>query len=546
VRISLHRGNAHLSLHVPYVEEDDPGTCRRFLIIDMRQLILCFLTVFGLASVAGAAPPPNILFIMSDDHAERAISAYGSDLIDTPNIDRIARDGVRFANSFVTNSICAPSRAALLTGKYSHLNGLRDNRDTFDGSQVTFPKLLQSAGYETAIIGKWHLKSDPTGFDEWKILVDQGHYYNPVFIDNGTEVQREGYVTDLITEMALEYLDNRDPSKPFALLYQHKAPHRNWMPHPRHFIDEDHEFPLPETFWDDYTGRPAAAGQDMRIADMWLSLDLKLHEKHYGTEDGTGGNDTYDPTDGWADDYGRMTDEQQAAWDAHYESIGEAFREKTPTDRELAEWKYQRYMRDYLGSVAAVDEGVGQLLDYLEENDLVDNTIVVYTSDQCFYLGEHGWYDKRFMYEESLRTPLIIRYPEEIVPAQVNDDLVLNLDMTPTLLDLAGVDIPPDMQGMSLRPLVNGSQSAEWRDAIYYRYYEFPHGWHSVRPHYGVRTDRYKLIHFEGDMDLWELFDLQADPNELTNLYGQDEYAEIQEALHTRLNELQRELEDLR
>lgn len=507
------------------------------------MLVLYVLAFSGLAS---GAQRPNILFIMADDHAERAISAYGGDLMETPNIDRIAQGGVRFANSFVTNSICAPSRAVLLTGKYSHLNGLRDNRDTFDGSQVTFPKLLQTAGYETAIIGKWHLKSDPTGFDEWKILVDQGHYYNPLFIDNGTEIQPEGYVTDLITEFALEYLENRDESKPFALLYQHKAPHRNWMPHSRHFADTSVKLPLPETFWDDYAGRPAAAGQDMRVADMWFSLDLKLQGQHYGTETGTGGNDEFDPTDGWADDYGRMTEEQKAAWDAHYNEIGEAFREQPPTSRALAEWKYQRYMQDYLGSVAAIDEGVGALLDYLEENDLADNTIVVYTSDQGFYLGEHGWYDKRFMYEESLRTPLVIRYPEEIAPARVNDDLVLNLDMTPTLLDLAGVEIPADMQGRSLRPLMAETPTTEWRDAIYYRYYEFPHGWHKVRPHYGVRTDRYKLIHFEGDMDVWELFDLQSDPNELDNLYGQDEYSRIQDGLHNRLTELRREYGDIR
>ena len=512
-----------------------------------RRLQRCFAFLVVIVSgLAQAAERPNILFIMADDHAERAISAYGSDLIDTPNIDRIANEGIRFANSFVTNSICAPSRAVLLTGKYSHLNGLRDNRDTFDGSQVTLPKLMQSAGYETAIIGKWHLKSEPTGFDEWKILVGQGHYYNPVFIDNGDERQVEGYVTDLITDMALDYLDNRDASKPFLLFYQHKAPHRNWMPHPRHFAQVNRTYPLPDTFWDDYEGRPAAAGQDMRVADMWFSLDLKLHETDYGNETGTGGNDRFDPTNGWAGDYGRMTDEQEAAWNAHYEPIGEAYRDNPPTGRELAEWKYQRYMQDYLGSVAAIDDGVGRLLDYLEENDLVDNTVVVYTSDQGFYLGEHGWYDKRFMYEESLRTPLVVRYPAEFDAAQVSDELVLNLDMTPTLLDIAGAEIPADMQGQSLRPLMNGKTQAEWRDAIYYRYYEFPHGWHKVRPHYGVRTDRYKLIHFEGDMDLWELYDLETDPNELNNLYGRDEYSDVQDALHARLVELQRELGDTR
>jgi arylsulfatase A-like enzyme len=507
----------------------------------LKQIAWALLAFTG---PVDAAERPNILFIMSDDHAERAISAYGSDLIETPNIDRIAEGGIRFANSFVTNSICAPSRAVLLTGKYSHLNGLRDNLDTFDGSQLTFPKLLQAAGYETAIVGKWHLKSDPTGFDEWKILVGQGHYYNPVFIDNGDEIETEGYVTDLITEFALDYLENRDATRPFALLYQHKAPHRNWMPHPRHFGAQTREYPLPATFRDDYAGRPAAAGQDMRIADMWLSNDMKLHARHYETETGTGGNDEWDPTDGWADDYGRMNDEQRAAWDAHYEPIGEEFKEANLTGRSLDEWKYQRYMQDYLGSVAAVDDGIGQLLDYLEENDLVDNTVVVYTSDQGFYLGEHGWYDKRFMYEESLRTPLVIRYPAKIAPEQVNEQLVLNLDMAPTLLDLAGVEIPAAMQGQSLRPLMDGTSPGEWRDAVYYRYYEFPHGWHKVRPHYGVRTDRYKLIHFGGDMDVWELFDLEADPGEMHNVYGQDDYVAIGNALHERLSALQRQYED--
>ena len=513
------------------------GNCPYFLAV---PFLLWLFT-----ATAEAADGPNILFIMSDDHAERAISAYGSELIDTPNIDRIAREGIRFTNSFVTNSICAPSRAVLLTGRYSHLNGLRDNRDTFDGSQVTFPKLLQAAGYETAIIGKWHLKSDPTGFDEWKILVDQGHYYNPVFVHNGAETPTEGYVTDLITEFAIDFLDNRDSSKPFALLYQHKAPHRNWMPHPRHFDDMDREYPLPETFDDDYAGRPAAAGQDMRIADMWLSNDMKLQRHHYDEDTGTGGNDEWDPTEGWMADYGRMNDAQRAAWDAHYEPIGEAFRSAAPTGAALAEWKYQRYMQDYLGSVLALDEGIGRLLDYLDENDLAENTLVVYTSDQGFYLGEHGWYDKRFMYEESLRTPLVMRFPSTIKPGQVNDALVLNLDMAPTLLDFAGVDAPETMQGQTLRPLVAGNPDTDWRDAIYYRYYEFPHGWHDVRPHYGVRTNRYKLIHFGGDMDVWELFDLQADPYEMNNLYGEDDTAAVEQHLHERLVELQREFDDL-
>ena len=488
---------------------------------------------------------PNILFIMSDDHAIAAISAYGSQLIETPNIDRIAREGVLFTSSFVTNSICAPSRAAMLTGKYSHLNGLRDNRDTFDGSQPTFPKLLQQAGYQTAMIGKWHLKSEPTGFDEWRILTGQGQYYNPVLNVNGVESEVTGYVTDLITEQALDFLQNRDRSRPFALLYQHKAPHRNWMPAARHLgLYADRDLPLPETFRDNYAGRPAAAAQDMRIADLWLTLDLKIHPENFAVDDASGGSPDWDPTEMWRSSYDRMTTEQRAAWDAYYQPINEAFRADPPTGEALDEWKLQRYLEDYLGTVAGLDENIGRVLDYLDAAGLAANTLVVYTSDQGFYLGEHGWYDKRFMYEESLRMPLTIRYPARIAAGQTVDEMVLNVDFAPTVLDFAGVPIPDDVQGHSLRPLVDGSLPPDWRDAIYYRYYEFPHGWHSVRPHYGVRTARYKLIHFEGDMDHWELYDLESDPNELVNLYGSKDHASVQKDLHSRLAELRRELRD--
>jgi arylsulfatase A-like enzyme len=488
---------------------------------------------------------PNILFIMSDDHALAAISAYGSELIETPNIDRIASEGVRFTNSFVTNSICAPSRAVMLTGKYSHINGLRDNRDTFDGSQRTFPKLLQAAGYQTALVGKWHLKSEPTGFDDWRILAGQGQYYNPVLNVNGVENQLTGYVTDLITEQALDFLEHRDRSRPFALLYQHKAPHRNWMPAIRHLgLFANNDLPSPETFRDDYEGRPAAAAQDMRVADLWLTLDLKIHPEYFDVDDASGGREDWDPTESWRTSYERLTDEQRAAWDAYYQPTNEAFRDDAPTGDALDEWKLRRYLEDYLGTVAALDENIGRVLDYLDASGLGENTIVVYTSDQGFYLGEHGWYDKRFMYEESLRMPLVMRYPVRLEAGQTVDELVLNLDFAPTLLDFAGVPIPDDMQGRSLRPLVDGLPPPDWRDAIYYRYYEFPHGWHSVRPHYGVRTDRYKLIHFEGDMDHWELFDLESDPDELRNLYGVEEYATVQGELHTKLEELRQELKD--
>jgi len=489
---------------------------------------------------------PNILFIMSDDHAERAISAYGSELILTPNIDRIAQEGVLFRNSFVTNSICAPSRAVMLTGKYSHLNGLRDNRDVFDGSQLTFPKLLQEAGYQTGIVGKWHLKTEPTGFDYYNILINQGYYYNPILVENGDTSQQIGYTTDLITDYTLEYLENRDTTKPFCLLYHHKAPHRNWMPEPDHFaMYADEDLPLPDNFFDEYEGRPAAAQQDMRISDMFLSNDMKLQPDAYDKETGTGGGpESYDPERDWANAYGRMTEEQQAAWDAHYEQVNEAFKNANLSGEELDKWKYQRYLKDYLRVVKSVDENIGRVLDYLDENGLAENTIVVYTSDQGFYLGEHGWYDKRFIYEESLSMPLVMRYPAAVEAGQINDSLVLNLDFAPTFLDYAGVEIPAEMQGQSLRPLIEQEGVTAWRDGIYYHYYEYPHGWHSVKRHYGIRTYRYKLIHFYNDIDHWELYDLQEDPSEMNNLYGNPEYADIQERLHAQLKDLQEQYQD--
>jgi arylsulfatase A-like enzyme len=491
------------------------------------------------------ATPPNIIVIMADDHAEQAISAYGSTLIRTPNIDRLADEGIRFRASFVTNAICAPSRAVLLTGMYSHRNGLRDNRDEFDGSQMTFPKLLQQAGYETALVGKWHLKTEPTGFDHWKVLIGQGHSYRPVFSDNGVEVEHPGYVTDLITDFALEFLETRDTGKPFCLLYQHSAPHRNWMPSPKHLdLFADREFALPPTFRDDYKGRPAAREADMRIADMYLSLDMKLQEGSYERETGTGGDPEFDPEPAWRDAYARMSAEEKAAWDARYEPINRAFADDPPEGAGLTEWKFQRYLEDYLRCVASIDDNLGRLLDRLDELGLSDNTIVIYTSDQGFFLGEHGWYDKRFMYEESMRTPLIIRYPNEITAGQVADALVVNLDTAPTILDFAGVPVPPHMQGRSLRPLTLGQTPHDWRHGVYYHYYEYPHGWHRVHPHYGVRTDRYKLIHFYGELDVWELYDLEKDPHELTNVYGDAEYSDITETLLEQLRTLQREFGD--
>lgn len=493
-----------------------------------------------------APPRPNIIYIMSDDHANRAVSAYGSDLIQTPNIDRIAEEGILFRNSFVTNSICAPSRAVLLTGKYSHLNGLRDNRDQFDGNQLTFPKVLQRSGYQTAIVGKWHLKTAPTGFDYWNVLIGQGPYYNPGMVENGDTVQYTGYTTDIITDLALDYLDSRDTTRPFCLLYHHKAPHRNWMPSPEYMdLYADEDIPLPETFYDDYATRSAAAPEaDMRIDDMFMTSDMKLQPGDYERETGTGGG-TSNPNfsaenmeRGWVNNLNSLTPEQRAAWDAHYEKVRAEFRERNPQGKELSEWKYQRYMKDYLRSIASVDDNIGRVLDYLDENGLTENTIVIYTSDQGFYLGEHGWYDKRFMYEPSLKMPLVMRYPAAVTAGQELDEIVLNLDFAPTLLDFAGAEIPAEMQGRSFRPLTLGKETPDWRESMYYHYYEYPHGWHDVKRHYGVRTDRYKLIHFYHDIDAWELYDLQEDPNEVNNLYGKEGYEDITRELKAELSRL--------
>jgi arylsulfatase A-like enzyme len=488
---------------------------------------------------------PNVIFIMTDDHACQAISAYGSTMIDTPNIDRIARGGALFENSFVTNSICAPSRAVILTGKYSHVNGHRDNDDMFDSSQMTYPQLMHDAGYQTALLGKWHLESDPVGFDTYQILTDftgQGVYYNPNFNEDGQIVRREGYVTDIITEKAIDFLDQATQSDdPFLMLVHHKAPHRNWMPGPEYLgAFEDVEFPVPETFFDDYATRKIAGLADMKIENMYLSQDMKLHKEYYGTETGTGGSTEFAKLVEaiWEGDYNNMTDEQRAAWDAVYDPINKEYAELNLSGDELALWMYQRYMRDSIATIKSVDDSIGEILDYLDEHGLAENTIVIYTSDQGFYLGEHGWYDKRWMYEESFRTPLVMRYPALVSPGTVVDEMVLNLDFAPTILDLARLDVPKEMQGESMRPLITGKSSkVAWRDAIYYHYYEYPNGWHNVRRHFGVRTERYKLINFYNDR-YWELFDLENDPNELRNVYDDPACQDVVAELKVKLEEL--------
>lgn len=477
----------------------------------------------------------NILFIMCDDHSYQTISAYDNRYISTPNIDRIAADGVKFANSFVANSLSGPSRACMLTGKHSHTNGFTDNTRIFDGSQQTFPKLLQKSGYETAVIGKWHLVTEPTGFDHWDILIGQGDYYNPTFINNGDTVQRKGYATNVTTDLALQWLEEgRDKDKPFCLLLHHKAPHRTWMPDTCDFkLFSDKEFALPENFYDNYEGRVAAAAQEMSIVkDMDLVYDLKLADK----ENEIHSNENLEKMGRRI--YSNMDAAQKAAWDAHYDAVIADFKKQGLSGKALDEWKFRQYMRDYLRVITSIDRNVGKVLDYLKESGLEDNTLVVYTSDQGFYMGEHGWFDKRFMYEESFRTPLLMRLPSGAKGEAT--ELVQNIDYAATFLDVAGVDIPQDIQGVSLLPLLKGEKSIEGRDAIYYHFFEYP-AEHMVKKHYGVRTDRYKLIHFYDDIDAWELYDLEKDPSEMNNIYGKEGTETITAELKKRLVELQKE-----
>ena len=480
----------------------------------LKNIVKITLSVFPLI-FALQAKPLNVLFIFTDDHAYQAISAYGSKRNKTPNIDRIAKDGMLFNRAFVTNSICAPSRAVILTGKHSHLNGQLTNGQRFDGSQQTFPKLLQNKGYQTAMIGKWHLKSDPTGFDFWQVLQGQGPYYNPPMNTAEGVKKITGYTTDVITDVTLEWLKNgRDKNKPFFVMSQHKAPHRNWQPGPKYLTKyDDVEIPEPATLRDNYKNRLEPASTQAMTIDRHLSAsDLKLKAP------------------------GNLTPEQKAKWDAAYGPKNEAFEKANLEGDDLFKWKYQRYVKDYLRCIDSVDENIGRLLDYLDENGLAENTVVIYSSDQGWYLGEHGWYDKRWMYEESFRTPLIVRWPGVTKSGSKNADLVQNLDYAQTFLDICGVKSPKDMQGASIVPLLKGKKPKDWRKSLYYQYYEYPGG-HSVRRHYGVRTDRYKLIHFYM-LDGWELYNLKKDPNELNSLYGKKGYEKITSELKDELNRL--------
>lgn len=477
---------------------------------------------------------PNILFIMSDDHAAQAVSCYGGAINRTPNLDRIAQNGMRFDRAYCTNSICAPVRAVILTGKYSHRNGVLDNLYPFDGSQPTAPKMLHEAGYQTAMIGKWHLKSDPTGFDYWNVLPGQGEYYNPDFISPAGRERYEGYATTLITDFALDWLQQRDSTRPFFLMLHHKAPHRNWMPEEKYLnLFDDIAIPEPPTLFDDYKTRSAAAReQEMTIAhEMSLVYDLKVWN------DSSDSNPWFRE---WTEAFlQRLTPAQREAVLAAYADENEAFQQAHLSGDELVRWKYQRYMKDYLRCIQSVDDQVGRVLDYLEKNGLAQNTLVIYTSDQGFYLGEHGWFDKRFIYEESYRNPLLMQWPGVIPAGSTSDAMVMNVDYLPTFLDVAAAPQPADLQGVSLKPILQTARTPPgWRDATYYHYFEYP-AVHAVKRHYGLRTQRYKLVHFYFDIDAWELYDLEKDPQELNNVYDDPAYLNIRSHLRKRLDELQ-------
>ena len=492
---------------------------------------------------------PNIIFIMSDDHAYQAISAYGSNLIQTPNIDRIATEGMLFRNACVSNSICAPSRATILTGKHSHINGKVDNVMPFDTSQVTFPQLFQQAGYQTAMYGKLHFGNNPKGVDDFMILPGQGNYINPDFVTPEGDTTIVGYVTDIITDLTLNWLEEkRDKEKPFMLMYLHKAPHRPWWPRPDKFEEFlSKEFPEPPSLFDDYSNRGSAA----KSATMSVLHDMMYNHDSKIRPEVTANMPDLNPAvpeypGGFENPYtNRINDEQRARYDPILDKINSQFQEKWPVMNmeEKMRWKYQRYMQDYLACISSVDDNVGRVLDYLDANDLATNTLVVYTSDQGFYLGEHGWFDKRFIYDESFKTPLLMRWPQIIKPGSTNDEMVQNLDFAQTLLAAAQIDAPADMQGESLMPLLTGDTDNWNRNAVYYHYYEYP-AVHTVKRHYGIVTKEFKLAHFYYDVDEWELYDRLKDPQEMKNVFNDPDYTDTVNALRVKLEEVRKKYGD--
>lgn len=502
-------------------------------------LLLFSAFLFSSCQNAEKAKKPNVIFIMTDDHAKKAMSAYEGAVMQTPHLDQLASEGVLFDRAYCTNSICGPSRAVFLTGKFSHKNGFMSNHDTFNGDQATLSKYLQTAGYQTSVLGKWHLVSKPQGFDEYKILLGQGEYYNPRFVSSeGDTSVIEGYATNLITDMAIDVIDKqKDGEKPFFMMLHHKAPHRNWMPDSAYLkAYEEKHFEMPANFFDDYEGRVGAQGQDMKVTDMYMSGDMKLPIYNKSDDPGTGGMAGNDRASQWEKAYNRLTADQKAAWDEYYQPIIEEFYKTKPEGKDLAQWMFNRYMNDYTKTVQSVDDNIGRLMAYLKKEGLDENTLIIYTSDQGFYLGEHGWYDKRYMYEESFGMPLIVRYPNSVKAGQKTSKLVQNLDLAPTILDFVGEDIPTDMQGTSLKTMLTDNPDVDWQKSIYYHYYQGT-GWHHVPRHNGVSTFRYKLIHFY-DIDDWQLFDLKTDPSEMDNLYGKAGYEEITEELKNELKRL--------
>ena len=523
----------------------------------MKKLLLLSIIIFTV-SCSKKDERPNILFIMSDDHAYQAISSYSDKLINTPNIDRIANDGILFTNACVTNSICAPSRAVILTGKHSHLNGKVDNGFPFDTTQVTFPQLFKKAGYQTAMFGKLHFGNNPKGVDDFLILPGQGSYINPKFLGKEKDTIIQGYVTDVITDLTLNWFrEKRDKEKPFLMMYLHKAPHRPWWPSPEKFAEfYEKEFPEPETLFDDYKGRGSAAkSAEMNIlTHMQYMHDSKIRPSTleemgevnpdivYYRIDGT----EYRPgPGGFLVPFNRGTADQIAKYNVTLDKINNDFKENWPkmNDKEKMRWKFQRYMQDYLATISSIDDNVGRVLDYLEENDLQDNTLVVYTSDQGFYLGEHGWYDKRFIYDESFKTPLLIKWPNKIKAGITNDEMVQNLDFAQTFLEVAGISSPDDMQGESLIPLLTGEEDRWTREEVYYHYYEYP-SVHMVKRHYGIVNKEFKLVRFYYDVDEWELYDRLNDPNEMNNVYDDPDYSEIVKDLKIKLAELRVKYKD--
>ena len=492
-----------------------------------KTILLLTSLVFGITSCNSdkriSLKKPNIIYIMADDLTTQAISAYGGiykDIAPTPNIDKVAKEGMLFQDVLVTNSICGPSRAAILTGNYSNLNGYYKNESggKFDDSKWTFPQEFQKSGYKTALFGKWHLGTEPVGFDTFKYhnaSGQQGNYWNPLYNDNGKNVKEKGYATNLSTDFALNWLDTKEKNKePFLMVLQYKAPHRPWHPDTKYEkLWDDIEMPYPSTFNDTYKGREKTAGDTEMTMEYFSRRDMKLERPN------------------------NLKRKERIQWDFYGAKAGEIVQPKGMSDEEGKKWRYQNYIKDYLACVKSVDDNIGRVLTYLKENNLEDNTIIIVTSDQGFYLGDHGFFDKRFIYEESLRMPFMVKYPERIKAGSVNEDIITNIDFAPTLLELAGITTTQKMQGTSFVPVLEGNTPKDWQDAMYYHYYEFPF-WHHVQPHYGIRTQKYTLAHFYYNIDVWELYDLEKDPNQMNNIYNDPNYASTITELKVKLKNL--------